>query len=103
MPGLRCPDRSHHIVFMRSVFLAFRCRLETGDRTFGDLFYACCDELSDISFVEALFRNFTLAADCLRKMGAFCEKTVLIFFDTLMEIALSYGNLSKNKIVINKI
>ena len=42
------------IVFMRYMFLAYRCRLETDERTFGDLFYACCDELRDISFVEAL-------------------------------------------------
>jgi hypothetical protein len=42
------------IVFMRYMFLAYQCRLETDHRTFGDLFYACCDELSDISFVEAL-------------------------------------------------
>jgi len=91
------------IVFMRYMFLAYQCRLETDDRTFGDLFYACCDELSDISFVEALYRILTLAADRLREMGAFCEKTAQTFFDTLLEIALSYVNLSKNKLVINEI
>jgi hypothetical protein len=91
------------IVFMRYMFLAYRCRLETDQRTFGDLFYACCDELNDISFVEALYRILTLAADRLRKMGAFCEKTVQAFFDTLMEAALKYVNLSKNSFVINQI
>ena len=88
---------------MRYMFLAYQCRLETDDRTFGDLFYVCCDELSDISFVEALYRILTLVADRLREMGAFCEKTAQTFFDTLLEIALSYVNLSKNKIVINEI
>lgn len=91
------------VVFMRYMFLAYRCRLETDQRTFGDLFYACCDELSDISFVEALYRILTLAADRLRKMGAFCEKTVQAFFDTLMEAILKYVNLSKNSFVINHI
>jgi len=91
------------IVFMRYMFLAYRCRLETDHRTFGDLFYACCDELGDISFVEALYRILTLAADRLREMGAFCEKTAQAFFDTVMEAALNYVNLSKNKLVINEI
>jgi len=91
------------IVFMRYMFLAYQCRLETDDRTFGDLFYACYDELSDISFVEALYRILTLAADRLQEIGDFCEKTAQTFFDTLLETALSYVNLSKNKFVINEI
>ncbi|MBW2559019.1 MAG: transposase [Deltaproteobacteria bacterium] len=91
------------IVFMRYMFLAYRCRLETDHRTFGDLFYACCDELGDISFVEALYRILTLTADRLREMGAFCERTAQAFFDTLLETALSYVNLSKNKFIINEI
>jgi len=36
-------------------------------------------------------------------MGAFCEKTAQAFFDTVMEAALNYVNLSKNKLVINEI
>jgi hypothetical protein len=91
------------IVFMRYQFLAYQCRMETDHRTFGDLFYACCDELSDISFIEALYRILTLAVDRLRTMGAFCEKTAQTFFDLIMKAALYYANLSKNKIVVNEI
>lgn len=91
------------IVFMRYMFLAYRCRLETDERTFGDLFYACCDELSDISFVEALYRILTLAADRLRELGAFCEKTAQAFFDTILKAALDCVNLSKNNVIINQI
>lgn len=91
------------IVFMRYMFLAYQCRLETDHRTFGDLFYACCDELGDISFVEALYRILTLAADRLREMGTFCERTAQAFFDTLLETALNYVNLSKNKLIISEI
>jgi hypothetical protein len=36
--------------------LTYQHRIETDDRTFGELFYACCDEVSDISFVESLYR-----------------------------------------------
>ena len=49
------------IVFMRYMFLAYHCRMETDHCTFGDLFYACCDEVADISFIEALCRILTLA------------------------------------------
>jgi hypothetical protein len=90
------------IVFMRYMFLTYQCRLETDHRTFGDLFYACCDELGDISFVEALYRILTLAADRLREMGSFCEKTAQTFFDTLLETALNYVNLSKNTLIISE-
>jgi hypothetical protein len=30
------------IVFMRYMFLAYQCRMETDYRTFGDLFYGGC-------------------------------------------------------------
>ena len=39
-------------VFMRYMFLAYQNRIETDDRAFGELFYACREEVSDISFVE---------------------------------------------------
>ncbi len=91
------------IVFMRYQFFAYQCRMKTDHRTFGDLFYACCDELSDISFIEALYQILTLAVDHLRAMGAFCEETAQTFFDLIMKAALYYVNLSKNKIMANKI
>ena len=84
------------IVFMRYMFLAYQCRLETDQRTFGQLFYACCDEVSDISFVEALYRILTLATERLRKLGTFCEKTATAFFDSVMEASLQCVGLSKN-------
>jgi hypothetical protein len=91
------------IVLMRYMFLAYQCRLETDERTFGDLFYACCDELNDISFIEALYRILSLAVEGIRKMGSYCEKTAQSFFDMIIEAALAYVNLSKNKIITNEI
>ena len=76
--------------------------MESDHRSFGDLFYACCQELSDIGFVEALHRIMTLAAEQLRKMGTFCEKTAMVFFDTVMAAALKYVNLSKNRMITNE-
>ena len=67
-------------VFMCYMFLSYQCRMKKDHRSFGDLFYAHCDGIADISFIEVLFRLLTLAADKLREMGGYCEKTVLAFF-----------------------
>jgi len=89
------------IVFMRYMFLTYRCRIETDHRTFGDLFYFCCDEVSDISFIEALYRILTLAADQLKNLGNFCEKTASAFFDAIIDTALQCVGLSKNNLAMN--
>ena len=89
------------IVFMRYMFIAYRVRMATDHRSFGDLFYACCQELDDIGFVEALHRIMTLAVEQLRQMGTFCEKTATAFFDTIMAAALKYVNLSKSRLITN--
>ncbi len=86
------------IVFMRYMFLAYQCRIETDHRTFGDLFYFCCDEVSDISFMQALYRILTLAVDQLENLGNFCEKTASAFFDAIMDTALQCVGLSKNNL-----
>jgi len=86
------------IVFMRYMFLAYQCRIETDHRTFGDLFYLCCDEVTDISFIEALYRIMTLAADQLKKIGNYCEKTASALIDAIMDTALQCVGLSKNNL-----
>jgi hypothetical protein len=74
--------------------------METDHRTFGDLFYACCEEVADISFLEALCRILTIATNRLNQAGSFCEKTATDFFDAIMNTALQCVGLSKNKMVI---
>lgn len=88
------------IVFMRYMFLAYQCRMETDHRSFGDLFYVCCEEVADISFMQALYRILTLAAGQLRQLDTFCEKTAAVFFDLIMDTALQCVGLSKNKLAI---
>jgi hypothetical protein len=88
------------IVFMRYMFLSYQCRIETDHRTFGDLFYACCDEVEDITFLEAVYRILTLATDRLKQLGTFSEKTAAAFFDAIMNTALQCVGLSKNKLAI---
>ena len=86
------------IVFMRYMFVTYNCRRETDHRTFGDLFYACCDELRDISFIEALYRILTLAVHQLQVLETFCEKTIQMFFETLMEAALCSVGISRSQL-----
>ncbi len=85
------------IVFMRYMFLAYQNRIETDDRTFGELFYACCEEVSDISFIEALYRIMTLAGNRLKTLGSYCEKTATAFFDAIMETALQCAGLVEKR------
>jgi hypothetical protein len=87
------------IVFMRYMFLAYHCRLSTDQRSFGYLFHACCDEIRDISFLEALIRILTLAADRMRSIGSFCQKTFDAFFYVAMEITLKTLGIGKNSAI----
>lgn len=90
------------IVFMRYMFLAFQHRIKTDNRTFGELFYACCEEVSDISFVESFHRIMVLAGNQLKAIGNYCEKTATTFFDAIMQTALqSIGLLGKRKFASN--
>jgi len=91
------------IVFLRHMFIVYQNRITTDQRTFGDLFYACCDELEDISFLQALYRLLTLAVSRIQKIGTFCEETVHSFFDAIIQAALESVNMSKNKIGTIKI
>lgn len=43
------------IVFCRYIMLALESRNSRDQRSIGNLFYLCCDELQDISFSNALF------------------------------------------------
>ena len=85
------------IVFMRYMFLAYHARMSSDPKSFGDLFHACCDEIRDISFLEALMRILTLTADRIRSIGSFCRKTADAFFYVAMDVALNTLGIGKNK------
>lgn len=72
--------------------------MESDHHSFGDLFYACWQELDGISLVEALHRIMTLATERLRQMEIFCEKTTMAFYDTVIAVALKYVNLSNSRV-----
>lgn len=76
------------IVFLRYMFLAYQCRMLADHRTFGDLFYACCDEVHDITFMEAILRILSVATERLRLLGIFCEKTFEAFYYQALRAAI---------------
>lgn len=55
------------IVFIRYIILALESRNGEDPRTIGNLFYICCDELKDISLMEALRKIFTLMEQFLQE------------------------------------
>jgi hypothetical protein len=84
------------IVFMRYLFLAYQCRYLTDHRSFGDLFHACCEEVHDITFMEALLRILSIATDRMRQMGIYCEKTFQAFYYAALDAAITGFGISKN-------
>jgi hypothetical protein len=92
------------IVMTRYIFLAFEQRCHDDPRTLGTLFFACSDEMQDLSLVEALQRILRLAMDKIRSAGVAAEDVMLAIIDTVMataiEILQSGQRLSRNKIVV---
>lgn len=87
------------IVFMRQMFVAYRVRMETDHRSFGDLFRACCEEVKDIDFMEAIYRILTLAMQSLEDGTRYCRKTAQKFINAIIDAALGQTSLSKSALV----
>lgn len=81
------------IAMMRYIFLSYEQRLYDDPRTFGELFYAYCDEIKDISVLEALQRILTLAIHKLRHNIELSEQVVLEMLDAFMGAAMELFNL----------
>jgi len=81
------------IAMMRYTFLSYEQRLHDDPRTFGELFYACCDEIKDLSLLDALQRIVTLALHKLRKTSELSEIIVQEMLDALMDAVKELFNL----------
>jgi len=81
------------LALMRYLFLSYRQRCDTDDRTFGELFRAGCDEARDISLIEALQRILTLVADALRQFDFSSEQFIQKLIDNIMGSILMKMNL----------
>ncbi len=76
------------IAMTRYVFLVFEQRCHDDPRTLGTLFFACSDEMQDLSLVEAMQRILSLAMEKIRSAGIVAEDVMLIFVDTIMSTAI---------------
>jgi len=81
------------IAMMRYTFLSYEQRLHDDPRTFGELFYACCDEIKDLSLLDALQRILTLAIHNLRKTSELSEQVVQEMLDAIMGAVMELFNL----------
>jgi len=76
------------IAMSRYIFLAFEQRCHDDPRTLGSLFFACSDEMKDLSLVEALQRLFSLAMEKIISIGIVTEDVALALVDSIMGIAI---------------
>jgi len=81
------------IVFARYIFLAYLNRMETDERSFGDLFYAVVDELADITFDHALSLIVSVLIDSVREIfHAMDEQITALMNDMLSRLPVHLRN-----------
>lgn len=83
------------IVMTRYIFLAIEQRCHDDQRTIGGLFFACGEEIKDLSLIEALQRLLALALDKVRSSGTFAEDVVFAMIDAIMGAAIEFIQSSK--------
>ncbi len=83
------------IAMVRYIFLAVQQRCHDDQKTIGSLFFACSEEIKDISLIEALQRLLTLALDKVRSSGEFTESVILAMIDAIMGAAIEFIKTSR--------
>jgi hypothetical protein len=89
------------IAMSRYIFLAVEQRRRDDPKTLGTLFFACCDELRDLSLLEAMQRLLALALDKVRAAGIIAEDAVLALVDAVMSVALDMLQTGKRLATFN--
>jgi hypothetical protein len=83
------------IAMARYVFLAFEQRCHDDEKTIGGLFFACSEEIKDLTLIEALQRLLSLVLDKVRSSGEFAESVVVSMIDSIMGAAVEFLQTSK--------
>ena len=78
------------IAMVRYIFLAFEQRCHEDPKTIGGLFFACSEEIKDLSLIESLQRLLALALDKVRSSGEFAESVVVAMIDAIMGAAVDF-------------
>ncbi len=87
------------IVMMRYNFLSFYQRQNVDQRSYGDLFRFCSQEMDNIKFIESLQRIMALATMAIRNTHELSEKIIQAMIDAVMGAAIRFFNLSQKACV----
>jgi hypothetical protein len=77
------------IVMIRFIFLTVEQRLASDDRTIGALFFAASEELTDITFTQALLRIFRFLQEKVSQLSEKSQELMLEIIQTTMNEALA--------------
>jgi hypothetical protein len=83
------------IAMARYIFLAVEQRCHDDPKTIGSLFFACSEEIKDLSLIEALQRLLALTLDKVRSSGEFAEDVVFAMIDAIMGAAVEFIQTSR--------
>lgn len=72
------------VVMIRYMFLSFRQRQHSDQRTAGSLFHACCEEVRDLTLLEAMQRQMALVIDKIRSTGELAQGVICKMIDAMM-------------------
>ena len=68
--------------------MVYEQRHSEDPRTLGSLFYACIEELQDLSLIEALQRIISLAIDKIRAAGIASEEIINAILEAVMSSSI---------------
>ena len=85
------------LVMIRYNILSLFQRESVDNRSFGDLFRICYEELANITFIDALKRIMELAMAALSKAHNLSKKVIDSMLDIIMGEALTYFGLNINQ------
>ena len=85
------------VVIARYNILSLFQRQNIDQRSFGELFRACNEEMVNINFIEALKRIMQLAMSVIRSIHDLSDKVVNSMLEQIIVQAIEYFGLNKNK------
>lgn len=85
------------IVIARYNILSLFQRQNVDPKSFGDLFRQCCEELTNISFIEAFRRIISLAMDSFEERHQIQDNILNSVFDRIINYAIVFFGLSSTQ------
>lgn len=86
------------ISMLRYVFIAFEKRINDDPRTFGELFLARCDEIKDLSIMEALKRILALIMDKILASSVCSQQLLQNIIDEILSATYLFFNCSPTSV-----